>query len=69
MQRAALHAAAVAVSVENITVKSTPKKTVFVTAKHQEQRLAKGTDIDRPKGTFKSYRHAGNNFLQEECHD
>jgi len=33
MQRAALHAAAVAVSVENITVKSTPKKTVFVTAK------------------------------------
>jgi hypothetical protein len=32
MQRAALHAAAVAVSVENITVKSTPKKAVFVTA-------------------------------------
>jgi hypothetical protein len=32
MQRAALHATAVAVSVENSTVKSTPKKTVFVTA-------------------------------------
>jgi hypothetical protein len=32
MQRAALHAAAEAVSVENITVKSAPKKAVFVTA-------------------------------------
>jgi hypothetical protein len=36
MQRAALHAAAVVISVENITVKLTPKKAVFVTARSED---------------------------------
>ena len=48
MQRAALHAAAVAVSIENITVKSTPKKTAFVTAEAVTFVVFKNYDYSNP---------------------